>query len=224
MATIKYFTKPDSAKRKTFFDDIEKLSEFSKINFHSMSDTEIKKFIKDYPHLLIRDITTIPFQDFAKIYQRYDKLMETEAGFQKVRTSLSSVQNTLLEKISEVKYSLEKTESDKLLSFTGTVTISFDSETKKYVEIYMPEGFDPDSEISTEQECKIITVKYFEIIAYLCQELPADRFKVCEKCGTPFFQATAREKLFCSAKCSKAVAQAQYMERKTQGSDIKINK
>jgi len=221
MPKKKYFTKPDLGKRKTFFKDIERLNKFSKINIHNMTDEEIKEYIGDYPHLLLRDINTAPFQAFTKIHYRYFKMMKTETGLQKVRSSLSSVQNALLGKISKVKFSLKNSKSNNLLSFSGTITIAFDSNTNKYVEHYMSEDLNLATKINTEMECKIIKAKYFEAIAYLCQELPPDRFKICNKCDTPFFQATAREKLFCSEKCSKAVAQAHYMERKEQGGDDK---
>jgi len=221
MPEKKYFTKPDLGKRNFFFKDIENLNKFSKINIHNLTDAEIKEFIGDYPHLLLRDITKSPFLDYTKISLRYIEMMKTEPGLQKIRSSLSSVQNALLEKISEVRCSLKNSELNQLLSFSGTITITYNSGTNQFIEIYMPENFDPDAKFNTDMECKIIRVKYFESIAYLCQELPADRFKICGKCDTPFFQATAREKLFCSDKCSKAVAQASYMKRKTQGGDDK---
>ncbi len=219
MTVKKKFSKTDSNKIRIFFDDLEKLNKFSKLNIQSLTDPELEKFIKEYPHLLLRDISTKPFQDFINIHGKYFEMMKDDSGAQKVKSALVRVQSCLLEQISEVRHSLEKPDLRQLLSFTGTVTITFDPDENKYVETYRPEGFDPNSKIDTEMEGRIISVKYFEVVAYLCQELPYDRFKVCEKCGTPFFQATAREKVYCSALCSKAIAQAQYIQRKAQGGD-----
>ena len=219
MANTKNFTKTDSSKIKNSFDDLEKLNKFSKLNIQNLTDPEIEALIGEYPHLLLRDISTKLFQDFAEINHKYSEMMNADLGPQKVKSALVRVQSCLLEQISEVRQSLKKSELNLLLSFTGTITITFDPETNKYVQRYMPEGFSPESEVDIEMECRIIAVKYFEVVAYLCQELPPDRLKVCEKCGTPFFQATAREKMYCSALCSKAVAQAQYIQRKNKGGD-----
>ena len=219
MATKRKFTKTDSSRIRNFFDDLEKLNKYSKINIQNLTDPELEALIGEYPHLLLRDISAIPFRDFANIHYRYLGMMNSDLGAQKVKSALVRVQSCLLERISEVRQSLEKSELSQLLSFTGTVTITFDPATNRYVQTYMPEGFSPELKIDTEMECRIISVKYFEVIAYLCQELPHDRLKVCEKCGTPFFQATVREKIYCSALCSKAVAQAQYIQRKVQGGD-----
>lgn len=219
MAVKKKFSKTDSSKIRIFFDDLEKLNKFSKLNIQNLTEPELEALIGEYPHLLLRDISTKPFQEFAETLDKYSEMFKADLGPQRVKSALVRVQSCLLEQVSEVRQSLEKPEHHQLSSFTGTITIIFDPETNKYVQRYMPEGFDPESKIDVEMECKIISVKYFEVVAYLCQELPADRFKVCEKCGTPFFQATAREKIYCSALCSKAVAQAQYIERKTKGGD-----
>ena len=219
MADTRKFSKTDSNKRTVFFDDLESLNKFSKVNIQSLTDQELEEFIKEYPHLLLRDVSSNLFLDFANVHLRYLEMMESDLGSQKIKSDLVRVQSSLLEKISELRHSLEKQESSQLLSFKGTVKLTFDSDSKKYVAVYIPEEFDPQSKIDIEMECRIIAVKYFEVIAYLCQELPTDRLKVCEKCCTPFFQATAREKLYCSALCSKAVAQAQYIERKTKGGD-----
>ncbi len=219
MSATRNFTKPNLLKRQRFFDDIEALNKFSKVNVHQMTDEQLEKFIEDYSHLLIRESTTVPFQDFAHIHARYVKMMESKLEYQKVKSSLATVQSTLLEEISKVRHSLEKVVPSQLLSFSGIVTITFDSKANQYVEVYIPDGFSSDGRIDTEMECRLISVKYFEVLAYLCQELPPDRFKVCEKCGTPFFQATAKLKRFCSSNCSKAVAQAQYIERKNKGGE-----
>jgi len=219
MADTRKFSKTDSNKMKVCFDDLESLNKFSKVNIQGLTDQDLEEFIEKYPHLLLRDISPTPFKDFKNIHGRYFEMMKSDSGSQKVKSDLVRVQSSLLEKISEVRQSLEKSDSPQMLSFTGTVTISLNSDSGKYVEVYMPEGFDPKSKIDVEMECRIIAVKYFEVISYLCQELPSDRLKVCEKCGTPFFQATAREKFYCSALCSKAVAQAQYIQRKTKGGD-----
>jgi len=219
MTKKRKFSKTDSSKITNSFDDLEKLNKFSKLNIQNLTDPEIEALIGEYPHLLLRDISTKPFQDFAEINHKYSEMMNADLGPQRVRSALVRVQSCLLEQVSEVRQSLEKPELHQLLSFTGTVTITFDPDTNKYVQTYIPEGFSPESKINTEMECRIISVKYFEVVAYLCQELPHDRFKVCEKCGTPFFQATAREKKYCSALCSKAVAQAKYIKNKTKGGE-----
>ncbi len=217
----KKFSKISSDKRRVYFDDLEKLNKFSKINIQQLTDQELEGLIEDYPHLLLRDISAKPFRDFASIHNRYFEMMNTDLGPQKVRSDLVNVQSRLLERMSEARKSLKRPESGQLMSFTGTITITFDSESGKYVQTYMPEGLSPDSIIDVEMECRIIEVKYFEVITYLCQELPPGRLKVCGKCATPFFQATAREKVYCSALCSKAVSQAQYMKRIVKGGDHK---
>ena len=219
MANTKNFTKTDSSKIKNSFDDLEKLNKFSKLNIQNLTDPELEALIGEYPHLLLRDISTKPFQEFAETLDKYSEMFKADLGPQRVKSALVRVQSYLLERISEVRQSLEKSEHHQLLSFAGTITITFDPETNKYIQRYLPEGFNPESKIDIEMECRIISVKYFEVVAYLCQELPPDRLKVCEKCGTPFFQATAREKMYCSALCSKAVAQAQYIQRKNKGGD-----
>ena len=102
MTAKKKFSQMDSNKIRTFFDDLEGMNKFSKLNIQSLTDQELEDFIKEYPHLLLRDISIIPFQDFTGIYHRYFEMIKSDLGPQKVKSDLVRVQSSLLEKISEV--------------------------------------------------------------------------------------------------------------------------
>jgi hypothetical protein len=219
MTTKKKFSESSPNKKRTFFEDMETLMAFSKSNINSMTENEIEKTIENLAHVFIAGNSKTPFQDFAKTHYRYMELLGSDSGLQKVKSALTYNQSCLLEKMTEAKVFIENPASGNEFSFSGTVVLTFDPETAKYFETYVPEGFKSTLEIDPEIEGKLIEAKYFEIVTYLIQELPAGRFKVCEKCNTPFFQATAREKLYCSTQCSRAVAQAHYIKRKIEGGD-----
>ena len=218
MTGKKNISQPDMDRRKEWLEDFEYLNEFSKIDFNQISEREIDKVCHSHTIKVLLEQSARPFSDFMKYFGRYDEI-RSEAGYEGLREYLKKLQGSLLGKITEIKNALLGDDNRELLSFTGKVHIVLNPNTKKYDTKFLPVDFVTGGDIDFKMDCEMLTSRYFEVLSYLLQELPKERFKVCEKdgCGTPFFQATAREKLFCSFRCSKAAAQANYMEKKMKG-------
>ena len=219
MTGKKNISKPDMDRRKEWLEDFEYLNEFTKINFGQISEREIDKVCHAHTVKVLLEQSTRPFTDFMKYYGRYDGI-KSDSGYEKLREYFEELQGSLIGKIDEIKNALLGDDNRELLSFTGKVHIVLNPTTKRYDTKFLPLDFVDGGDIDFKMDCEMLASRYFEVLFYLLQELPTKRFKICEKCGTLFFQATAREKLFCSFRCSKAAAQANYMEKKKGGDEL----
>ncbi len=200
MCNVIKTTKQDTKKLKRLLNNFNSMISFLKIDINNMKKEQFGEFaVELYP-------------------QRLKKITEAddfEKDFNLLRYSVSMVQSHLLRIMMDVSDVLNSDNKNELLKFQGTVKIVYDYEDEKYVNDFIPEGLpEIGKTLTPEMEQKILETKFFTIVSYLIQELPSCRFKTCKKCNLPFFQATKREKLYCSSSCANAEAQKKFAERK----------
>ena len=217
---VEKFSKPDMQRTKERFDDFEYLNMFSKQRFDNMSEEKIRTVLVEYTLKMIPKSATSPHQTRMRNEYRYEKMFDENNGYEQVREELKKIQSSLLESISTVRSMHKQPDKCVSLTFTGNVRAYYNSETNKYEVEYLPkeysEKFSEKNMPDLKMECEMIKSKYFEAIIYLLQEIPKERFKLCEKCGTPFFQQTIKARTYCSFKCIKAVAQVNYIKKKKE--------
>ncbi len=213
---VEKFSKPDMERTKEQFNDFEYLNMFSNLKFDNMSEKKTRTVFEEYILKMTPKSTTNPFYTRMRNEHRYANMFDEDNGYEKVREELKKIQSCLLESISIVRDMHKNPESGITFSFTGKVQAYYNSKIGRYEVEYLPEGYSKEKPLDREMECEIIKAKYFEAITYLLEEIPKERFKLCEKCGTPFFQKTIKTRTYCSFKCIKAVAQVNYIKKKRE--------
>jgi hypothetical protein len=185
------------------------LKDFVDIDFNSISDKELDDVVISYQMKIVFDHVGEGIFSFFNIDSRYRKI-KSESGYTALRKYFAVLQFSLIEKFEEVK---RKLENDELLSFNGTAQIVVNPVTNEYETRYLPLNFSSEKEFDITVDCEILISLFFELLSYLLHRIPKGRLKICEKCGMLFFQITRREKIFCSPKCAKAAAQAEYIKK-----------
>ena len=209
---IKNRLQRETTKLERLLSDMDAFIGFARMNIDRASDSQLEDLIGEYPHLLIKDASTTPFQDYAKAHARYFDFAN-KVDRNELRRLFYGVQLHLRTIMNAVANALQKREA-MLLEYSGTIRLVLDKKAERFVELFIPRDFHAGSEVTLATECALIESRYAETVRSLVMELPADRFKVCQKCGIPFFQKTEREKLYCSSQCAVASAQRRYAENK----------
>ena len=221
MRKAKNISKPETDNRIIRLRDFEFINKFTRLKISTLSEKKVDDLVVDFiRHILLTD-SIKPFSDFAIIHQKYEKL-KSDHGYDKLRDYLGTLQQSIKEKVAEVVNGFISSTSKEVLSFNGCVRIIYNDKTETFDTKFLPKDFDfkkwekaeyPDSKIDSE----LIKAQYFDIVSYLLRELPKGRFKLCDRCEAPFFQATVRDKLFCSSRCARTIAQAKYRKKKSKG-------
>jgi len=203
---------------KKSLDDLENLLTFVKTDINRLSDEEFHDFIGDYVHLFISDDSNTPFQDFMKKHYSIVKNIlhaNDSKKYDDLKSIMKAVQNHLRATMDTFRHILDKGSIQKVWESQGQVRLYYDPEANIFVEEFGPEKLPDYEKFDLELECQLIENQFFKTIRFLAVNESKGKFRVCKKCDTPFFQATNRTKLFCSVKCAKAAAQANYVKKKS---------
>ena len=201
----------ETTKLDRLLEDMDNFIDFARMNIDKASDDQLENLIDKYTRLLIKDHSTTTFQDYLREQKRFFNF-DKNNNPNEMRRLFYGIQLHLRTVMNKVADALQKKEA-MILESEGTVRLVYNKKTNKFEQVFIPLDFTDDSKVDLATECSLITSRYFETISYLAVELPPGRFKVCQKCGIPFFQKTKREKLYCSAQCAAASAQAEYAKR-----------
>ena len=177
------------------------------------------EFIGDYVQFVLPDDSRTPFRDFMKKHYAFvEKILEDEsdAAILKMKRFFSATQSHLKGRIDEIMLSFESDESSILWEQKGTRKLIYDHEVGEFIEEFEPDAVIAGKKLNLELERQLIDARLEDIIIDLGMSHETGHFCNCKKCGNHFYQATRREKLYCSDKCAKASAQAEYMKRKNK--------
>ena len=166
--------------------------------------------------MVMTDDSTTPFQDYTRKHYTYIKDLLANPSpetIQRFKKFFSTVQSHLKMRMSAFRYALEAGEPTQIWEFKGIGRLAYDPTSGRFTEEFEPEGVKFENRLDLTVECQMIETRYFTTIRSLALYAEKGRLKACKKCGLPFFQATEREKLFCSTKCARATAQAEYSKR-----------
>ena len=213
MSEDRKFTESEMAAIMHRLELFDYLKDFINIDLISISDEELDEVVLNHKMKVVFDHVgdgVFSLFNISDVYKR----IKSESGYIALRKYFTILQFSLIEKFEEIK---RKLESDELLSFNGTARIVINPATNEYETRFLPSNFNSEIEYDITADCEIIISLFFEILSYLLHGIPKGRLKICEKCGTLFFQVTRREKIFCSQKCAKAAAQAEYIKKTKKG-------
>ncbi len=181
---------------KQSLDIINILNSFVKLNITIMNEEEFINFYKKFTLELESkgcSIKKIIKQDIHK--------------FNNVKQLLITSQSFLLYRMKEISHIIVKFKNTGLMEIINldiNISVCYDSHTRKFV------NRSNITNVFTVQ----IESEYLNNLYHLIINFSFKRFKVCKKCNLPFFQATKREKIYCSDKCSNAERQKRFKKNK----------
>ena len=215
MAEQKNYRQSELEGMERRLDIFEYLKSFINIELNTIADKELLDIARSHVVKVIGEQANSNLIDLLFFNNVYAEIVKN-SGYIKLRKYLAILQYSLIEAFDEVKKQLN---DDELISFNGSARLVLNHVSNRYELKFLPFNFKFDKNFDIAKDCEVLRAQFFEIISYLMQDNPFGRLKVCKKCAMLFFQITGREKIFCSPKCSKAAAQAQYVEREKNKED-----
>lgn len=194
---------------------MESFFEFlNKKDMERLEESDLMAVLYKYTRFLCEYDWKYPFLDFRKVNDRYMALMLQRAPKAKLDqrkrffVQLQAHLRSKLEKVLNAVESGAEEKSSQLIEMSGTRKVLIDSKDDSFVDGFWPEGIDYEGELDVVKEKVLADLALSEMIRDF--DLKPSHFKRCARCDGFFYQYTAKEKKYCSTRCSNAARQAVY--------------
>ena len=207
----------DLVKRR--LDDLDMMLAFVNADIRAMNDDQFYNLIGIYVHSVMPDDSPTPFRGYTEKHYRFvDDLLSNPSveTVNRVKKFFSTIQSHLRSRVETVMYAMESEEPMLLWECKGTQRFLYDPLSKMFTDQFEPDGLVSHEKLDLETERRSVDSRLSEIVRDLGMGLKTGQFLSCKKCGGFFFHRTGRERIYCSRKCAKAEAQANYMKGKKE--------
>jgi len=196
---------------------LSSLFNFLNANIEPMSNPELMSLVFDYVNFIFVETERPRLIEFTELLRKYSEdfgIDSSPEALDRIKGFFEALQSQLRGKIETSMDAVERKEFGIVFEMKGKRRVFVDPSKGLFVEDFSLPKSGGDLDLETEK--RLAETRLFDIIRNL--NLRADRFRKCTraKCGKFFYQATTKEKKFCSTRCVKAFIQAQYIKRKRE--------
>lgn len=197
--------------------DLEKMLVFLNTNIDRMNRDGLYNLMGEYVHLVMPENSETPFQHFMERHYKFVKDILNDPnpeGEDQMKKFMSSIQAHLRYKVNNFMLAMVSDQTFQLSECKGIQRYVYAPSSGKIILEFEPEIEKDGASLNLNYELNLIENRFMEIVRDLSLSIKSGRFKKCKKCGNFFYQATKREKIYCSRNCAKAKAQQKYIKGK----------
>ena len=197
---------------------LDNLFEFVNEDIEPLPESNFMGLLHTYTKFVCQYESKYPFLQFREKHDEYthellppkspETLLERKEFFSELQAHLRSKLQAIIDTVE----SKTTNSTEPLMEMKGTRQVFVDPTGDSFSEGFSPDGLKSGHGLDLGNEKALADLVFSDIVRDTTVQ--PSRFGTCPRCKRFFYQTTAKERIYCSAKCASAARQADYLERK----------